>query len=72
MAFSNMNKFSKIVVLSALLFHHGSTQTDSRDNDEPLEEDIDCTLTQWGGPSGPGKDCVFPFKYLGVVSRKTN
>ena len=25
------------------------------------QEVPDCTRTVWGGPSGPGKDCVFPF-----------
>ncbi len=31
--------------------------TDDIDGDR----DIDCSITQSGGPLGPGKDCIFPF-----------
>lgn len=30
--------------------------------------DFLCNITQWGGPAGPGKECVFPFRYNGKVS----
>ena len=26
---------------------------------------LNCNFTIFGGPSGPGKDCVFPFTFLG-------
>ena len=26
----------------------------------------DCSRTVWGGPSGPGKDCIFPFILNGI------
>ncbi len=25
------------------------------------ENELDCTLTQYGGPAGPGVKCAFPF-----------
>ena len=29
----------------------------------------DCTRTVWGGPSGPGVDCIFPFVLNGKTYR---
>ncbi len=34
-------------------------------DDVDRERDVDCSVTQSGGPSGPGKDCIFPYKLPG-------